>query len=308
MNSTPCDNETSIQASGGRAQCFAHLVGESVPSHLSTATCIYFDGIAVELRILEMLDLVEDWFSKYESRPRVLLVGASVKRAPRYTVKSLRIAASSDEDGVRESFNSLQFFPKGRTTIDDTWRPSIYFAVSTKRPASAFFFVNKNLDRADLLPLMRRGSEVFRSCASYGFWFPERFSPLGYYWGIVVEPAGRRDGAWGKKELRRLSHWRDNTSIGIVSDGVRRFFSACDGYARDAYPLMLLGKRHMRRSIGSMTLLERIEKASLGEVEMVGEKYLWYLPPERLAAGQRLLDDNDIALSGRRLEGVKYRN
>ena len=308
LNRNPSGHQSGLQDSGARSPFFAHLVDASVPPHLKVSTCMYFDGIAADLCIPGMLDLVEEWFSKYKSKPKVVLVGAGDKRAPRYTVKSLRIAASTDEAAALRSFSTLQFFPAGRTTIDNTWRPSIYCAVSSKRPASAFFCVNEDLDATDLLQLLQRGDQVFGSCASYGFWFPERFSPLGYFWGIVVEPGGLRDGAWGKQELRRLSHWRDNTSIGIESDRIWRSFSACDGYVRDAYPLMLLDERHMRRGAGGATLLERIRVGGLGEVQAAGKKCLWRLPPGELVAAQRLLDDNDIALSGRRLEGVKHRN
>jgi len=308
LNANPSDQENGLQPNNAKAPYFAHLIGASVSARLNPSTCIYFDGIAADLCIPEMLDLVEGWFSKWGSKPKVVLVGAGEERAPRYTVKSLRIAASADEAAARRSFNTLQFFPKGRTTIDDTWRPSIYCAISIKCPTSAFFCVNEDVETTDLLPLLRRGDEVFRSCASYGFWFPERFSPLGYYWGIAVEPAGRRDGAWGKQQMRRLSHWRDNTSIGVVSDRDRRFFGPCDGYVRDVYPLMLLDDRHMRRGAGGTTLLERITGGSLGEVQANGKKSLWCLPPGKLAAAQRLLDESDITLSGRRLEGVKYRH
>lgn len=308
MNTNSSGDENDLHLNGARASYFAHLIDRSVPTHLKASTCIYFDGIAANPSISEMLDLVEGWFSKYGGKPKVVLVGAGEGRTPRYTVKSLRVAASSDKPDTQRSFNSLQFFPKGRTTIDDTWRPSIYCAVSFKRPASAFFCVNEDVEATDLLSFLRQGDEIFRSCASYGYWFPERFSPLGYYWGIAVEPAGRRDGAWGKQELRRLSHWRDNTSIGIVSDQNRRFFGPCDGYVRDVYPLMLLGDRHLRRSTGGSTLLERIRRGGLGEVQAAGSRSLWCLPPGQLAAAQKVLDDNDIALSGRRLEGVRYRH
>lgn len=308
LNANPSDHENGLEPADARSPYFAHLIDASVSARLKSSTCIYFDGIAADLCIPEMLDLVEGWFSRFECKPKVVLVGAGEERAPRYTVKSLRVAACSDEAAARRSFSTLQFFPKGRTTIDDTWRPSIYCAVSIKRPTSAFFCVNEVIAATDLLPLLRRGDEVFRSCASYGFWFPERFSPLGYYWGIAVEPAGRRDGAWGKQQQSRLSHWRDNTSIGIVSDRNRRFFGPCDGYVRDVYPLMLLDDRHMRRDAGGATLLGRIAEGSLGEVQATGKKSLWCLPPGKLAAAQKLLDDNDITLSGRRLEGVKYRH
>jgi hypothetical protein len=305
LNAGPYDKGVRRQGNGAGATHVAHLVDESLPDHLAAATCVYFDGIADDLCIPDMLDLVEGWFLKYESRPKVVLVEPSQKKVPRCTVKSLRAAASLDHAAFKHSFNTLQFFPKGRTTVDDTWRPKIYFAMSARRPTSAFFCVNDDVCATDLLPFLQMGDKVFRSCASYGFWFPERFSPLGYYWGIVVEPAGRKDGAWGKRELKRLSHWRDNTSIGIMSGPDRRFFGACDGYVRDAYPLMLLSQKHLSRNIGDTTLLERIKKYNLGEIERVGEKCLWRIPTEKLTAVQKLLDDSDVTLSGRRLEGVK---
>jgi len=308
LSANPPEDGTERHLKGSRATHFMHLINESVPAHLAAATCIYFDGIAADYCIPEMLDLIEGWFATYESKPRVVLVGTDEKRVPRYTVKSLRIGAATDEAALRRSFNTLQFFPKGRTTIDDTWRPSVYFAVKTRRPASAFFCVNVDLEATDLVPILLRGDEVFRSCAAYGFWFPERFSPLGYFWGISVEPAGRQNGAWDTQKGRRLSHWRDNTDIGIVSDSERRFFGSCDGYVRDAYPLMLVDQRHMRRNAGCNTLAEQVKKHRLGEIEAVGGKRLWRVPPEKLAAAQKLLDDNDITLSGRRLEGVRYQN
>lgn len=291
--------------SGSRTPYFSHLIEAALRDSLEPATCIYFDGISPDFRSLEMLDLVEKWFAKYESKSKVVLVASSEKKPPRYTIKSMRAAASADEAAFRRSFYNLQFFPKGRTTIDDTWRPSVYFSVTVARPASAFFSVNADLDDRDLLAMLQHGDEIFRSCASYGFWFPERFSPLGYYWGISVQPAGRRVGTWGDRESMRPSHWRDNTSIGVTSDGERRFFGACDGYVRDAYPLMLLSEKHMNRRAGGTTLLERIRKDNLGEVEAAGDKHLWRIPAEKLATAQKLLDDNDISLSGRRLEGVK---
>jgi len=284
---------------------FAHLVDEAVPEHLAAATCIYFDGIVAQYRISELLDLVESWFSGFERKPRVVLVRTSEKKSPRCTFASLRSAATVDEAAFRRIYKTLQFFPKGRTTIDDTWRPSVYCAVSAERPASAFFCVNADLDASDLLPVLRQGEKLFRNCASYGFWFPERYSPLGYYWGIVVEPAGHKDGSWGKRESRRLSHWRDNTSIGIEGNKERRFFGACEGYVRDAFPLMLLDEKHMARKAGDMTLLERINKDNLGTLEPIGERRLWRIPPRELSVAQALLDDNDISLSFRRLESVR---
>lgn len=289
-----------------RAVHCAHLIASSLPGHLAAATCIYFDGVREDVSYLGMLDFVEEWFSAFKSKPKVVLVRTNQKQAPRSTIGSLRLAASTNNTAFRRSFATLQFFPKGRKTIDDTWRPSVYCAISVANPASAFFCVNANLDLSQLRTLLLQGDALFRSCASYGFWFPARFSPLAYYWGLVVEPAAPKDVAWGKRELKRLSHWRDNTSIGVVTDGERRVVSACDGFVRDAYPLMLVNDKHMNRSADGITLLERIRKDNVGEVDPIDRKQLWHIPPEKLTAAQLLLDDNDITLSGRRFEDMRY--
>lgn len=60
----------------------------------------------------------------------------------------------------------------------------------------------------------------------------------------------------------------------------------------------------MSRRVGAVTLLEHIKKDGLGEIEAVGEKHVWRIPAEKLAMAQKLLDVNDISLSGRRLEGA----
>jgi hypothetical protein len=295
-------NGTEQSVAASRECYFSHLINDAVPRDLELATCIYFDGIAQDFDISGMLDLVNDWFSQFGSKPRVILAGSGSGKAPRYTVKSLRLAADSDDAAVRRSFDTLEFFPRGRTTIDDTWRPSVYFAVSTGRRASVFCSVNQEIDSAELMEPLRRGEEHFRNCASYAFWFPERFSPLGYFWGMSVEPSSRRHGTWGERESRRLSHWRDNASIGIAMNDERYFFGACGGYVRDAYPLMALSETHMKRRAGACTLLERIRQDKCGEVEVVRGRYFWRVCAKKLGAAQKLLDDSDISLSGRRLE------
>lgn len=279
------------------AEHYAHLIGGAGPG-LKPASCIYLDGLD-GFPPEAMLDLVEEWFASRDSKPKVVLVrGDSEKGQPRYTINTLRKAVS--EPALLRTIKTMQFFPRGRTTIDDTWRPTVYFAVSVERPASVFFCSNDALD-SDLEYLFK-GDFALKSCAAYAFPFPERFSPLGYYWGMSVEPAGRAVGSWGKHEARRLSHWRDNTQIGVLTGGVRRFYNACDGYVRDAYPVMLLGEKHMERRVGKSTLAEAIGRQQLGSVTPEGKKFLWRIPAEKLAEAQKLLDDNDISLSGRRLE------
>lgn len=276
---------------------YAHLIGGASPG-LKLASCIYLEGME-EFRPEAMLDLVEEWFTSRGSKPKVVLVRSGGETGlPRFTIKTLRKALS--EPRLLRTLKTLQFFPKGRTTVDDTWRPAVYFAVSVERPESAFCCSIEALESD--LAFLRKGNLALGSCAAYAFPFPERFSPLGYYWGMSIEPAGRTVGRWGKNESRRLSHWRDNTQIGIQTAGKRRFYRVCDGYVRDAYPVMLLGAKHLARRVGTATLAEAIEQQSLGSLAPDGEGLLWRIPPEKLAEVQRLLDDNDISLSGRRLE------
>ena len=287
-----------------RPSRFSHLVGTAVPSQAAVASCVYFDGIAEELPVSRVLDLIESWFSLLDKKPAVVLVKAANGRTPRFTVKSLRERAALGQTTFDGSFETIQFFPKGRTTIDDTWRPSAYFAISVRRPASAFFCVNSDFSALDLISFLITGDELFRSCASYGFWFPERFSPLGYYWGIAVEPSDAGVGAWGKRELSRISHWRDNASIGIASNTGRSVFGACDGFVRDAYPLMLLGPNHLSRKINGVPLRDRLLAQELGDSRPVGGKYLVSVPTEKLAVAQEMLDVAGISQSGRRFEGI----
>jgi hypothetical protein len=248
---------------------------------------------------------VDKFFAKEGCKPKIVLAEKDDEdKSPSRTMKWLRGAIEEGATGFLEAYDTLQFFPKGRSTIEDTWWPSVYVALSLRpRSPSAFLCVNKRLDEAGIRQQIDAISALFCSCAAYGFYFPTVFSPLGYFWGIAVNPGSRRKGAYADREEHRIPHWRDNSKIGIlVGDGERRFFGPCDGYVRDAYPLMLLSEKHMARRVGSATLAEAIKQRQLGSVTHEGEKFLWSIPAEKLAEAQKLLDDNDISLSGRRLE------
>ena len=274
------------------------LIGGANPQ-LSSATCFYFDGIAPECDLRQTLGLAERWFDKFDLKPKVLLVGGDKQiLAARYSMRTLRESVADHK--VHQAIETVEFYPRGRTTIDDTWRPCIYFARSLREPTSAFFSINATLSEQDARALLLEGSRLFSSCAAYGFLFPVWFSPLGYYWGISVEPSYRALGAWGNRESRRLSHWRDNAEIGIQQGGERRCYRACDGYLRDVYPLMLLGERHLARRVGGGTLADALP--SLGHVSAEDGRVLWRVRNDNLARAQQLLDANDITLSGRRLE------
>lgn len=276
----------------------AHLVGGASPQ-LSSATCLYFDSISSEFTIAQTLDLVQEWFARFEVKPKVLLVGGDKQiLSSRYSMKTLR--ESSSDQSVQRAIEALQIFPKGRTTVDDTWRPSIYFARSFRTATSAFFSINATLSEEAAQALLIEGDRLFQSCAAYGFLFPSWFSPLGYYWGMSVEPSYRALGAWGSREARRLSHWRDNAEIGIQQGENRRIYRVCDGYVRDVYPLMLFGQHHLARRVEDGILADALH--AFGSVSAVGEKLLWRVRNDSLARAQQLLDAEGITLSGRRLE------
>lgn len=105
---------------------YSHLIG-AASSDLDLATCIYFDGIAQNFPIQSTLDLMESWFCERASKPKVVLVGKEgVKKPPRYTVGTMRAAASADEAAFRRSFDTLQFFPVTRRPICaiESWKTS----------------------------------------------------------------------------------------------------------------------------------------------------------------------------------------
>lgn len=73
---------------------YAYLLGEVNPQ-LSTATCLYFDGASSEWDLVQILDLVESWFGRFESKPKVVMVGGDKQiLSGRYSMRTLRESAS----------------------------------------------------------------------------------------------------------------------------------------------------------------------------------------------------------------------
>lgn len=279
-----------------RQAAYAQLIGDSVPD-LVPATCFYFDGLGSRDVLLGIIALAERWFLQFEKKPKVLLTsGDKSVLSPRYTVRTLKEAAKDAE--ILGAIDSLQIFPKGRTTIEDTWFPSIYFALRLNRPASAFFCINEELPYDTIKSMMIEGQRITGSCASYTFSFPQQYSPLGYFWGISVQPSGPHVGKWGASESRRLSHWRDNSDIGIPCGESRRWYSVRDGYVRDTYPLMLLTSTHFDRKLGRTSLRETIVKEGLGSLSSEGGMFLWCIDHSQHNVARQLLEQHKISLSG----------
>jgi len=280
---------------------YAHLIGD--PGGLrDVATCLYFDGIRQDVTLDTLLDVAGDWYERHAHRPKVLIAktAGEFPRLPRPTIRTLRDKASGQK--ACDVLETLQVFPRGRSTIDDTWRPIIYFAASMKRPTSLFLSVNATMAPGDVVEGLQQTASLLGSDAAYAFRFPRILSPLAYFWGIVVEPAGRDSPCWQKQKSRRLSHWRDNTSIGIEGDGGRRWYSAGDGYVRDAYPVMLLSPAQLGRQVGSASLQDEILRRKLGALSKTAAGYLWSIPGGKLMEAQDLLDESRISLSACRLE------
>jgi hypothetical protein len=275
---------------------FDHLVG-NLPKQACVATCVYFDGLSERPDIPLTLDLIEAWFGKFGFKPKVLIAGGDRRQLPRpLTKRSLRDVASRGDSLA--GLERIELFPRGRTTIEDTWQPSIYFCLSLREPTSAFFCINAVLSESDAVALLLEGDLTFRSCAAYGFLFPAWFSPLGYHSGISVEPSYRALGAWGAPESRRLANWRDKTLIGLPFGMHRRRFSVCDGFVRDVYPLMLLGPQLLERGLLGSSVGRVLEQFGAGGPLSAGEKHLWRVNNVQLGDAQALLDTHGITLSG----------
>jgi hypothetical protein len=281
---------------------YTHLIGGAAPG-LALASCYYFDDFDFDkVKIGDVLTLVDRWFSMAGYHPKVVIAHPKIKeRGLRYTAKKLREVSASGES--LERFKAVSWFPKGRTTIEDTWFPPVVFNVSCSRGRpSAFFYAVTGQDFVIDREVLIEAQQIFNSCAAYLFAFPLCFSPDAYNYGMQVQPADRTVGSYASREGRRLVNHRDNTSIGVEIDGERRFFHPCGGYIRDVYPLMLLSEVHMARKVGLLTLHEAIAANSWGSVEPLGDRFLWRIPDDRLSMAQMLLDDFRITLSGARMD------
>jgi hypothetical protein len=280
---------------------FEHLVGRANGDN-NIATCLYLDGIISIYSLRDVLDFVEEIFRQYGEKPTIILVG--MRQSNKWLTRSMKWvrAAVNDKEEFFRTFRSMQFFPQGRTTIDTTWMPSVYFTLSigSKSP-SAFLCVNKSISYDGFIEVLENLNVFMPSCAAYIFQFPIKFSPLAYFWGIEVT-GGRQEDSYGDRQGHRLSNWRDNSSIGILQGGQRVVYKACDGYVRDAYPVMRLSPEHLERRVGCSDLRDAIAEYDLGMLSFRGKAFVWRIPDDRLDEAQKLLDDNDISLSGRRLK------
>lgn len=119
---------------------YGYLLGNANPQ-LAPAVCLYFDGISSQCDLVKTLDLAQDWFGWFGSRPKVVLVhGDKQFLSNRYSMRTLRESVA-DSDVIR-AIETVELYPKGRSTVDDAWHPSIYFTRSIRASGSAFFCNN----------------------------------------------------------------------------------------------------------------------------------------------------------------------
>jgi hypothetical protein len=179
----------------------------------------------------------------------------------------------------------------------------VYFAITDGyRTNSLFFSARASFGHAIIDQQLEYIKILSKFCSAYIFDFPTTFSPLAYYWGIAVEPSDRSAGSFGDREVERLSHWRDNTEIGVFGSGGRVFYSPCDGYIRDVYPIMLLSEAHLMRNMDGATLLSFLTTDTSAKISHVHDRYSIEIANDELLMVQAAMDLYSISLSGKRLE------
>ena len=274
---------------------YAHLVGLENPI-LPEDTCVYLDGITYHSPLPDLSELVFELFEALGSEVLQVVVGEkaglkSKARSPHW----LRRELSHSETSQPPPWDTLQFFPSKRTTVEETWFPDVYVAMTFTDKENSLFFSFKSGERSICSDMLRLMSPHVEACATYVFPFPHAFSPLAYYWGIAVMPDDPRL-RYGEREEKRLEYHRDNTRIGILGRTMRRFYNVCEGYVRDVYPMMILSEVHRNCLVSNLPFEEFIKPH--GSLTELGNGYFQVMvEPSEIAVAQRLWDDSGLTLS-----------
>lgn len=281
---------------------YQHIVGSNL-LYNDVDSCVYLDGISKITSIYKVLTIAEYIFSDFGFKISQIVVAdrdgyKSKIRSARW-IKDNSVSLSENKF---KNIKSIQFFSTKRGTVDETWRPEIYFSITFGYKTNSAFFSIRNADNRDVMSLaFDRMSGLCEFCAGYLYDFPSILSSLGYYWGVIVEPRNPSEGRYGEGNARRLEVWRDNTEIGIVGSQGRKFYGVCDGYVRDVYPTMILSECHRRREVNGESLVDFIAKSLPVSVEQVGNKIWFRIQSDDLLKVQQSFDESQISLSGRRI-------
>ncbi|MEI6487004.1 MAG: hypothetical protein WCO11_12185 [Sphingomonadales bacterium] len=276
-----------------------HLIGEvSLRSPLSS--CIYFDNIELPIDFSTIIDLFECWFSRFYETPKVLIVDkVDGSRLKRVSIKSLRVALNRDPN-LQKNIESIQIFPRGRNTIDNTWRPSIYCAISMSPNASAFICVNEDLSHIQILEYLLGVSAKLNCAVSYGFWFPAVFSPLGYYWGVSVDPVCRSNGNWASEKSERIANWKYNSRQLSVNNIDNRDVPKINDLTRDVYPITIFNKSYDFKIFGEIFAHPSSELRPPGMFHYFDDSIVWIICSQELQLAQEFSDRIEANLSVKR--------
>ncbi len=278
-------------------QSYTALTGVSCP--LETRRCIYLDGLTETVSIDLAFTIARKLFGMFGFDVVKVLIGHTSKSEPKtYSAKKL---ISEIQAGAVDQFKSAQFYPNKRSSVDESWRPSTYFSVTNQYRVNSIFFSfdSKNDSDADtrILETLRKLSDY---CAGYIFDFPNVFSPLAYYSGIVVDPSDRRVGRIADRESLRIENWRRNTEIGVVRAGERVYLHPCQGYVRDAYPKIILSKPHCARRFNGKSIIELAHEVCGSTVLRYNEKSILITNQSEIIDLQKLFDELGVTLSTNR--------
>ena len=275
-------------------QSYTPLTGVSCP--LETHRCIYLDGLTDTVSIDLAFTNARKLFGMFGFDVVKILIGHTSKSEPK--TYSLKKFISELQVGAFDQFKSAQFYPNKRSSIDESWRPDIYFSVTNQYRVNSIFFSfhsnNHSDGDAQILEVLRELSDY---CAGYIFDFPNVFSPLAYYSGIVVDPSDRRVGRIADRESLRIENWRRNTELGFVRTGERVYLDPCQGYVRDAYPKIILSKPHCDRRFNGKSILELAHEVCGSTVLTYNGKVILITDESKVVDLQKLLDKFGMTLS-----------
>ena len=295
-------NKGIFQLFASSNEYFDHLIGDSSSTY-TQASCIYIDAFDACGKILALIEIADVFFNRDGYKPKVfLLTSRDGLKSYSKSRSFVRTELERSEKEFIEKYSSVQIFPETRDTVDRTWRPPVYMGFDlSDRSNSLLYYTSRALNEHEMIRLIIDFKEISEFCAAYGFYFPIELSPIGYFYGISISPDSRKNKGYTVEKKERFVYWRGNTLTGVLQNEKRKFYSACDGYIRDAYPVIVLSKAHLDRKCGGISLPEFIERYQLGHLSQQDGVHVLRIPCKNLSKAQMLFDANNISLSGKLL-------
>lgn len=273
-------------------------------------TCIYLDGTH-QIKSMKLISEVSLGLFHLFGYKISQIVVSEFSKSKSY-VRNFNWLSDFDGEPIEEKYSNLktlQFFPTKRKTVNETWRPEIYLAITFGYKTNSLYFSFRNCkNREMIIYAFNEMSKLTDFCAGYIYDFPSKLSSMAYYWGIVVDPSGTPQHRFGQREALRLEVWRDNAEIGIIHSDGRKFFNVCDGYVRDVYPTLILSECHSRRKVNGLSLIKFITESFPVSSKHLDGKVWLRIQNDHLLKIQQSFDENQLSLSGRRIVHEVFRS